>query len=210
MFLQVVGAVILSAKTSPAEPESFRQASEAMRRGDLNAAAEGFEAATKASPRLARAHCNLGLVREEQGRFDEAIASLQKALSLKPGMHGANLFLGIAYYRLNRLEPAIAAVKKETSVYPKDAPAWMWQGVIALAMDHAEDAAAALDKAASLAPHSGDIFDHRGQATLLVSKNSYLKMFKADPKSWRGLHVPSAGSAPAEAAIAAHAEDPSA
>src|SRR5690349_14936777 len=127
MFLHVVGAVILSAQNSPAEPESFRRASEAMRRGDLNAAGEGFEAATKASPGFAPAHFNLGLVREEQGRFDEAIASLQKALSLKPGMHGANLFLGIAYYRVNRFDPAMAAVKKETSAYPKDASAWMWQ-----------------------------------------------------------------------------------
>jgi len=206
MFLHVVGAVILSAQNSPGEPESFRQASEAMRRGDLNAAGEGFEAATKASPSFAPAHFNLGLVREEQGRFDEAIASLQKALSLKPGMHGANLFLGIAHYRMNRFEPAIAAVKKETSVYPKDASAWMWQGVIALAMDHAEDAAAALDKAASLAPDSVDILYHRGQAHLLVSKNSYLKMFKADPKSWRVHQVLAQASAQAERTLDAIAE----
>jgi tetratricopeptide (TPR) repeat protein len=206
MFLHVVAAVILSAQNSPAEPESFRQASEAMRRGDLNAAGEGFEAATKASPSFAPAHFNLGLVREEQGRFDEAIASLQKALSLRPGMHGANLFLGIAYYRMNRFEPAIAAVKKETSVYPKDASAWMWQGVIALAMDHAEDAAAALDKAASLAPDSVDILYHRGQAHLLVSKNSYLEMFKADPKSWRVHQVLAQASAQAERPLDAIAE----
>ena len=40
MFLHVVGPVILSAQNSPGEPESFRQASEAMRRGDLNAAGD--------------------------------------------------------------------------------------------------------------------------------------------------------------------------
>src|SRR5260370_41073215 len=96
MFLQVVGAVILSAKTSPGEPESVRQASEAMRRGDLNAAGEGFEAATKGSPSFAPAHFNLGLVREEQGRLDEANARLHKPLTLKPGVQGANHFLGIA------------------------------------------------------------------------------------------------------------------
>ena len=206
MFLLVVGVAIVSAQNSPAEPESFRRASEAMRRGDLNAAGEGFEAATKASPGFAPAHFNLGLVREEQGRFDEAIASLQKTLTLKPGMHGANLFLGIAYYRINRFDPAIAAVKKETSAYPKDASAWMWQGVIALAMDHAEDAAAALDKAASLAPDSVDILYHRGQAHLLVSKDSYLKMFKVDPKSWRVHQVLAQASAQAERPLDAIAE----
>jgi len=206
MLLHVVGAVILSAQNSPSEPELFRRASEAMSRGDLNAAGEGFEAAAKASPSFAPAHFNLGLVREEQGRFDEAIASLQKALSLKPGMRGANLFLGIAYFRINRFEPAIAAVKKETSAYPKDASAWMWQGVIALAMDHPEDAAAALDKAANLAPDNVDILYHRGQAHLLVSKNSYLKMFKVDPKSWRVHQVLAQASAQAERPLDAIAE----
>jgi tetratricopeptide (TPR) repeat protein len=206
MFLHVSGAVILSAQNSSAEPESFRRASDAMRRGDLNAAGEGFEAAAKASPGFAPAYFNLGLVREEQGRFDEAIASLQKALSLKPEMRGANLFLGIAYYRMNRSEPAIAAIKKETSAYPKDASAWMWQGVIALAMDHAEDAAAALDKAASLAPDNVDILYHRGQAHLLVSKNSYLKMFKVDPKSWRVHQVLAQASAQADRPLDAIAE----
>jgi len=156
-----------------------------MQRGDLNGAGEGFEAATKASPSFAEAHFNLGLVREEQGRFEDAVASLQKALSLKPRLHGANLFLGIVYYRMNRFQPALAAVSKETVAYPKDASAWMWQGVIELAMDSPEEAASALDKAAALAPNDVDVLYHRGQAHLLVSKNSYAKMFKVDPRSWR-------------------------
>jgi len=196
----------LSAQSSSGEPESFRQASEAMRRGDLNTAGAGFQAAAKQAPDFAPAHFNLGLVREEQGRFEEAIASLQKALSLKPGTHGANLFLGIAYYRTNRFEPAIGAVKKETLAYPKDASAWMWQGVIQLAMGRPEDAAMALDKAVSLAPDNVDILYHRGQAHLLVSKNSYEKMFKADPKSWRVHQVLAQANAEAERPMDAIAE----
>ncbi len=186
--------------------ELFEKAVESMRRGDLDSASEGFAAAVKASPNFAEGHFNLGLVREEQGRFGEAITSLQKALSLKPGMHGANLFLGIAFYRVYRFESAISAVKKETSAYPKDAPAWMWQGVIALAMDHPEEAAIALDKAASLAPDNVDILYHRGQAHLLVSKNSYEKMFKVDPKSWRVHQVIAQANSEADRPLDAIAE----
>ena len=186
--------------------DRFRQASEAMRRGDLNAAGEGFAAAAKASPTFAEAHFNLGLVREEQGRFDEAIASLQKAVSLKPRLHGANLFLAIAYYRTNRLEPALTAVKKETAAYPKDASAWMWQGVIELAMDRPEEAAVALDKAANIDPENVDILYHRGQAHLLVSKNSYGQMFKADPKSWRVHQVLAQANSEADRPVDAIAE----
>jgi tetratricopeptide (TPR) repeat protein len=179
------GSSQIFAQDIPEASERFRQASEAMRNGDLNAAGEGFAATTRASPAFAEAHFNLGLVREEQGRFEEAIVSLQKALSLKPRLHGANLFLAVAYYRTNRFEPALAAVRKETAAYPKDASAWMWEGVIQLAMERPEDAAASLDKAATLAPEDVDVLYHRGQAHLRVSNNSYAKMFKADPKSWR-------------------------
>lgn len=179
------GIPSLSGQATPQVSEMFRQASQAMQKGDLNAAGEGFAAVAKANPEFAEAFFNLGLVREEQGKFEEAITSLQKALSLKPRLHGANLFLGIAYYRLNRFQLGLTAVSKETAAYPKDALAWMWQGVIELAMAQPEEAATVLDKAASLAPDNVDILYHRGQAHLLVSKNSYEKMFKVDPKSWR-------------------------
>ncbi len=208
MMLLLYGAraTALLAQDSTGESVRFLKASEAMKRGDLNAAGEDFEGVIRASPNFAPAHFNLGLVREEQGRYEEAITSLQKALSLKPGMHGASLFLGIAYYRLNRFESAISAVKKETLTYPKDASAWMWQGVIALAMDQPESAAAALDKAASLAPDNVDILYHRGQAHLLVSKNSYEKMFKVDPNSWRVHQVLAQASSQAERPMDAIAE----
>ena len=156
-----------------------------MQRGNLNVAGDGFEAAARAAPAFAEAHFNLGLVREEQGRFDEAIASFQKAVALKPRLHGANLFLGIAYFRLNRLDKALAAIQKECASYSKDAPAWMWLGVVRLAQGKPEEAAEALDKAAKLAPDDMDILYHRGRAHLQVSKNSYGRMFKVDSHSWR-------------------------
>jgi tetratricopeptide (TPR) repeat protein len=177
-----------------------------MRRGDLDAACDGFAAAVKTAPTFAEAHFNLGLVREEQGRMEEAVTSLQKALTLKPQLHGANLFLAVAYYRMNRFEPALAAIRKEAAAYPKDAPAWMWLGVIQLAADHPEEAAAALDKAAKLAPDDVDIMYHRGQAHLLVSKDSYGKMFKTDPKSWRVRQVLAQANAEAERHVDAIAE----
>src|SRR4029077_14763279 len=171
--------VPLLAQGAPGVDNRFREASKAMRNGNLEAAAEGFAAVVKEAPSFAAAHLNLGLVREEQGRHEEAIASFQKSLLLNPKLRGANLFLGIAEYHLNRLDEAVTTIRKETAANPKDANAWMWLGIVEVARQHPEEAAQALDKAANLAPDNVDILYHRGQAHLLVSNDSYGKMFKA-------------------------------
>jgi tetratricopeptide (TPR) repeat protein len=196
--LLLVCAARLRGQADPAINDKFRQATEAMRVGRLEEAADGFASVTKAAPTFAEAFLNLGLVREEQSRNEEAIANFEKALTLKPRLRGANLFLGVAEFRLNRPDKAIVALKKETSAYPKDAGAWMWLGVAELVKEQPEAAADALDQAAKLAPNDVDVLYHRGRAHLLVSKNSYERMFKADPKSWRVHQVLGQMSAEAE------------
>jgi tetratricopeptide (TPR) repeat protein len=61
----------------------------------------------------------------------------------------------------------------------------MWLGVVQLAQGDALAACASLDKAAELKPNDVDILYHRGRAHMLVSKDSYEQMFRADPGSWR-------------------------
>src|ERR1700751_3355413 len=177
-------AVVARAQNATVE-EQFRQATDAMKAGRLDEAAQTLSSIVSTSPTFAEAHLNLGLVREEQGKNEEAIASFRKALALKPRLRGANLFLGVAQYRLNDLTNALAAVRKETLFYPNDANAWMWVGGIELPADRPEEAVTALDKAYKLSPGNIDILYHRGRAHLLVSKASYERMFRADPNSWR-------------------------
>jgi tetratricopeptide (TPR) repeat protein len=210
LILLFVGPVVIAqsqtALTSPAFTERFQQAAEAMRAGNLDQAGDGFASIVKDAPQFAEAYLNLGLVREEQGRHGDAIASFQKALELKPRLRGANLFLGVAEFRSNRLDAAIVALHKETAAYPKDAIAWMWLGVVQLEQGNGEDAAEALDKAAKLSPENIDILYHRGRAHLFVSNESYSRMFKADPKSWRVRELLAEANAGAERHMDAIAE----
>ncbi|MDP9160323.1 MAG: tetratricopeptide repeat protein [Acidobacteriota bacterium] len=174
-----------SAQLSPAAAAKFRQGTSALQQGQLDNAAASFESVIHDSPAFAEAYFNLGLVREQQGRFNDALVPLQHALALKPSLRGANLFLGIAQYRLNHYKPALAALGREVRVNSADAKAWMWLGVTQLAAEQPEEAVAALDKAAKLAPDDVDILYHRGRAHMLVSKQSYEHMLRADPGSWR-------------------------
>lgn len=190
----------------PAITEQFQRATDAMRTGNLDQAGEGFAAIVKQAPTFAEAYLNLGLVREEQNHHEEAISSLKKALQLKPNLRGANLFLGIAEYRTNQLDSSLAALRKETAISPKDANAWMWLGIVALEKENGDEAAQALDQAAKLAPDNVDILYHRGRAHLLVSNQSYARMFKADPKSWRVRELLAEANAGAERHMDAIAE----
>ncbi|HET8967728.1 MAG TPA: tetratricopeptide repeat protein [Candidatus Acidoferrum sp.] len=211
LFLLLAGcplaaAQIDSAKLNAAAAQQFQQATEAMRAGDLSRAGDGFESVVKSSPQFAEAYLNLGLVREEQRRHSDAIANFKKALQLKPRLRGANLFLGVAEFRSNQLDAAILALKKEVAASPKDANAWMWLGVVQLEKGDGPSAAAALDKAAELAPDNVDILYHRGRAHLLISNQSYAKMFEADPKSWRVRQLLAEANASAERHLDAIAE----
>src|SRR4029077_7160484 len=63
-----------------------------------------------------------------------------------------------------------------------------------------------LDQAAKLKPGDQDILYHRGRAHLLVSKNSYAKMFKIDENSWLVHRVLAQANAEADRHVDAIAE----
>jgi tetratricopeptide (TPR) repeat protein len=165
--------------------KSFQQGTQELRQGQWNDAAGDFEKAATIDRTSAPAFFNLGLARLQQGRVDDALAALNHAVSLAPSLRGANLFLGVARYRKNDFPGAAAALKREIRIDPKNAQALMWLGVVQLGAGDADAASITLDQAAKLSPGDVDILYHRGRAHMLVSKESYERMYKADPQSWR-------------------------
>jgi len=165
--------------------KAFHQGTAALHDGQLDAAAADFSRVATLAPTFAEAYFNLGLVRLQQGRLDDAVASLAKSVALKPRLRGANLFLGIASYRDNDYAKATAALKREALIDPANAKVFMWLGIVQLAAGDVSAATVTLDKAAALSPGDVDILYHRGRAHMLVSKESYERMYKADPNSWR-------------------------
>lgn len=182
------GALFLPSVLSAQEgtyQKSFNEGAEAMRSGDWPSAAASFSRASQILPNSPEAHFNLGLALVQEGHLQDAIPEFDRAISLAPRLRGAHLFLGIVQYRLNNYSPAIAALRKETQIDPKNAKCWMWLGVAQLGAGEAGDASVSLDRAAQLSPNDVDILYHRGRAHMLVSKESYEQMYKADPNSWR-------------------------
>jgi tetratricopeptide (TPR) repeat protein len=174
----------LSAQDSQFE-RTFQQGTQASRIGQWQEAAEAFAKAVTLDPTSAPAYFNLGLAQLQQGHVDDALVALNRTVVLAPKFHGANLFLGIARYRKNDYKGAAAALKSEVRLDPRNAQALMWLGVVQLAAGDADAASVTLDEAAKIKPDDVDILYHRGRAHMLVSKESYEQMYKADPQSWR-------------------------
>jgi tetratricopeptide (TPR) repeat protein len=170
---------------NPEFEKSFQQGVQASRSGQWDEAANAFTQAIAVDPASAPAHLNLGLSRLQQGRVEDALASLNRAVALSPKLRGANLFLGIARYRENDYSGAAAALKREVRLDPRNPQALMWLGVVQLGAGDAAAASVSLDEAARLSPGDVDILYHRGRAHMLVSKESYEQMYRADPQSWR-------------------------
>ena len=73
----------LQAQRTPEVDNRFRQASEAMRKGNLDEAAEGFAAVVKEAPTFAEAHFNLGTIHQALGDPVRAAARFQEAIRLR-------------------------------------------------------------------------------------------------------------------------------
>ena len=183
-FLLLTGSICLFSQ-NPSFEKSFNQGTQAMRSADWSGAVASFTRATEIQPASAEAHFNLGLAQLQEGHLHEATAAFNDAIRLFPKLRGPHLFLGVARYRNNEYPAAIAALQRETQIDTTNAKAFMWLGVAQLAAGDPGAASLSLDKAAQLSPDDVDILYHRGRAHMLVSKESYEQMYKADANSWR-------------------------
>jgi len=183
-FLTVFVGLPAKAQQDRVETD-LRLGAEAMHRGKIDEAETLFREVIQLAPQLADGYLDLGLAQLKQGKLADAADSLEDALQRNPKATGASMFLGITYFQMNRLDQARAALQQEISLSPDNAEALMWLGITELAAGNPERAVGPLDRAAELSPKDINILDYRGRAHLLVSKDSYARMYALDPNSWR-------------------------
>ncbi len=164
---------------------AFQRGAEAFKAGQLDIAATEFSRSIESAPRFAQAYFNLGLVRLQQNRTSDAASLFSKTLQLRPDLRGAHLFLGIAEYRLDRYAEAATALKRAAEMEPNNPEVAMWLGIASLASGDAGPAVSSLEKAAKLKPNDVDVLYHLGRAYMQLSKETYERMYQADPDSWR-------------------------
>ncbi len=86
--------------------------------GDLAGAAQAFERALAADPAFARAHYQLGNVRQDEGRWSDAERDFRAALALAPDHAEAHNNLGVALQMLGRGREAEACYARAAELGP--------------------------------------------------------------------------------------------
>jgi tetratricopeptide (TPR) repeat protein len=130
-IVNLSSAIVLSAlaaMTATAQPAQvaasleglLAQAIEFEKSRDYAGAEAVYKKALLSSPDDPEILKRLGLVCQEQGKYDESIEILEKILRRAPLYPGANSLLGISYYALNKFDKTIEAVRRELTGNPKD------------------------------------------------------------------------------------------
>jgi superkiller protein 3 len=156
-----------------------------MRAGNAAEAEASYRRATDTAPNFAPGWLDLGLAQLKEGKLEDATGSIRHALALDPSVHGARLFLGIAEYQTQHIDAAVVDLEQAGREDPDNLQVLMWLGIVEMESGHPEQATAPLDRAAELAPDDAGILDYRVQAHMAVARESYTRLYRLDPGSWR-------------------------
>ena len=128
----------------------------------LDEAAQCFETVSRLNPKAVDALCNLGVVRERQGRLEDAVAVYRLALERRPDYAIAAFNLGVVLQELGQVVPAQAAYKLALTIAPNMADAAFNLGTLHERQGELEDAFACYEKAVGIRPHFPAAFYNMG------------------------------------------------
>jgi len=135
------------------DTKSFKKALLHHQAGELELAAQSYQASLKKTPNDHRALANLGIALKELGRIDEAIASCHKAITEKPDYANGWNNLGISLLAQGRMEEAAEAYRKAVKLDPGFFESWSNLGVALTAQGFLPDAIDCFEKALAIAPN---------------------------------------------------------
>jgi protein O-GlcNAc transferase len=140
----------------------------------------------------------LGVLWQQRGRLDAAIASYQQALARDPGYAAAHYNLGNAYRATEEIGAAAECFRRAVDSDSEHAPALAALGQVLQRLGRAEDAIPFLKRALVLLPDDADLFCDLGDTLqalgqLAGASAAYQQSLQLDPKLTRAWY--SAGCA---------------
>ncbi len=136
----------------------YKEGSLLLDKGEGDKVKTSAEAMIKEFPDKAEGHRLMGLYLFRQGKYDEAVTSLQKSIRIQPDLE-TYYILGLAYYHQNNLEMAVTQFQTVLDYAPGFSQARIMQGEIFLRQRRGPEAQIVADKILETNPQ-----DFRGHA----------------------------------------------
>lgn len=130
-------------------------------------ALEHYLRALSLQPDHGPSHNNIGVIQQQRGEFDAAVAAYQKALEANPKFAVAWYNLGNCFREANRLEQAIDCYRRALALTPTDDETRINLATALKDLRQLDEALAVLDEIAHTSPHAGKAQFNRAMVHLL-------------------------------------------
>ncbi len=140
------------------------QALDAQQKGDWPLAERLYLEVLAHEPRNFDANHLLGVLRFQQGRFEEALPYLGAALTVGPGTSEALAHRALVLHAMGRSAEALADLDRALVLRPDQAETLNWRGMVLEALGRPAEGLASLDAALTFVPDHADALSNRGMA----------------------------------------------
>ncbi|HUK87646.1 MAG TPA: carboxypeptidase regulatory-like domain-containing protein [Terriglobales bacterium] len=145
--------------------------------GNFDQAATILAEITTAFPLNDQAWALTGFGLAKMGKWDEAVAALEKAVALKSGAAGYHQLLGVAYSHAGKIDEAVAEMNSAALADPtKAAQYYFYGGVLLSDQKQPQQAVAAFDKAIAANPSFADPYYFKGVNLVAQAKTENGKL----------------------------------
>jgi tetratricopeptide (TPR) repeat protein len=152
--------------------QAFREAVALHDRGRLGEAEQRYESVLRADGHHFQALCRLGLIRLQQGRFDDAVGLFRRALKVERRSAYAHLHLGAALAGIKNHEEAIRHYKKALALEPDAPEIHSNMGHSFQALGRVEQAIAHFEKALAVNPRHAEANINLGTALAVLGRHT--------------------------------------
>jgi tetratricopeptide (TPR) repeat protein len=114
---------------SPLTRNLLNEAREAFALKDYDAALEKYNFVLANEPNNLTALSNVGVIRYQQNRLDDAEEMLRKAIVIAPSDSPSRSLLGVVYFRLGKIEEAFNELTRAVALDPRNAEAHNYLGI---------------------------------------------------------------------------------
>src|SRR5262245_60550942 len=119
---------ILSAQSTDALADLYKEARQAQLAGDLKTATENYKRILALRPDMAEAHANLGVLYYQQKQWEPALKAFKKAIQLKPDLAGPYFFLGVLSFNARNYTEASLYLEKAEAQDPSNFAIQLYSG----------------------------------------------------------------------------------